>query len=235
MQEPTHILAGAIIERSAQSKCGRRVIGLALTAVAACAITSLIDKLAHFDSKSSQTAFHNPYWIVFTVSVLAVTALLVFLWWRKHRAWEKVLIATAAFLSHGMLDKLANFTYHPPNADFHDPFWVGYHLCVLIVTILFVCRWWPRFKLGVTFATLPDLDWVLLKSQDFFHFTIPFYRSPHMHRLLSVLVDATPPFSDLKIPSHRYQHWACLYEVALIAVLLLILRFLSKPNQTSKT
>lgn len=108
MQEPTHILAGVIIQRSVQLTCGRRAGALVLTAV-------------------------------------------------------------AAFLSHGLLDRLANFTYHPPQADFHDPFWVVFHSCVLVTSILFLYIWWRRFKIGVTFAMLPDLDWVIIHGQKIFH------------------------------------------------------------------
>jgi hypothetical protein len=169
MQEPTHILAGVIIQRTVQLTYGRRAGALTLTAV-------------------------------------------------------------TAFLSHGLLDRLANFTYHPPDADFHDPFWVAYHSCVLLATIFFLCVWWRRFKVGVFFAMLPDLDWVIIHGQNLLHVRIPFYQQPHMHHLLSLLFDRTPPFSLMKIPSHRHNPWACLYEVALVLLMLAAIRLLTKPQ-----
>jgi hypothetical protein len=75
-----------------------------------------------------------------------------------RRAGAPVLTAVTAFLSHGLLDRLANFTYHPPEADFHDPFWVAYHSCVLLAKIVFLWLWWRPFKLGVLCAMLPDLE-----------------------------------------------------------------------------
>jgi hypothetical protein len=169
VQEPTHILAGVIIERSVQLTCGRR-------------------------------------------------------------AWTFLLTAALAFLSHGLLDKLANFTYHPPNANFHDPFWVIYHSCVLAATVLFLCIWWRTFKLGIAFAMLPDLDWVIMHGQEIFHFRIPFYQRPHMHDLLGLIFDRTRPFSLLKIPSHRHNPWACLYEAALVLLMLGAIYLLTKPQ-----
>ncbi len=147
------------------------------------------------------------------------------------RAAALSLTAAAAFLSHGILDKLANMTYHPPRADFHSRFWVAFHLCVLATTILFFCLWWRRFKWGILFAVLPDFDWVLIHGQAIFHFQIPFYRTPHMHNLLHVIVDQTPPMSWITIPNHRQNPWACLWEVALVFLMLAAIRRLSRPSQ----
>lgn len=51
-----------------------------------------------------------------------------------------------------------------------------------------------------------------------------------MHHLLGLLFDRTPPFSYLKIPSHRHNPWACLYEVALVLAMLVAIRFLTRPD-----
>jgi hypothetical protein len=158
MQEPTHILAGVLIQKSTQSILGRRWCG-------------------------------------------------------------RVLMAVLAFLSHGLLDRLANMTYHPPQADFNNTFWVAFHSCVLITTILFLWIWWRPYKWCVTFAMLPDLDWV------FIHGGATFYRKPYMHNFLHIIFDETPPFSWLKVPNHRHNPWACLWEIGLIVVMLAIIRF----------
>ena len=38
------------------------------------------------------------------------------------------LIAFLALLSHGILDRLANVTYHPPSALPRDWFWISFHV-----------------------------------------------------------------------------------------------------------
>jgi hypothetical protein len=172
MQEPTHILAGVIIQKSAQSAIGRRWFAM-------------------------------------------------------------VVMAVAAFLSHGLLDRLANMTYHPPRADFHDPFWLAFHSCVLLATILFLYIWWRRYAWCIAFAMLPDLDWV------FIHGGATFYRKPYLHNFLHIIFDDTPPFSKLRVPNNRHNPWACLWEVGLVLAMLLVIRYAPwrddkhKPSPTS--
>jgi len=145
--------------------------------------------------------------------------------WKQHRRLALGLTAVCAFLSHGLLDKLANLTYHPANPDFHSPFWVGYHAALVLVTLLFLYWWWKPFKWGIIFASLPDLDWVFIHAQEIFHFQIPFYRHPHLHHLLGLIFNDLPPFAWLnRLPSYRHQPWAILPEVALVAVVALALR-----------
>jgi uncharacterized protein (TIGR00251 family) len=146
----------------------------------------------------------------------------------RPRALALSLTAVVAFLSHGLLDRLANATYHPPNADFHDPFWVIFHSCILVLTIVFLVIWWRRFKWGIFFAALPDLDWVFIHGQEIFHIQLPFYQKPIMHNLLHKVFDDMPPFSYLTVPNHRHNPWACLWEVALVLALLAVIYYQSK-------
>ena len=143
------------------------------------------------------------------------------------------LTAVCAFLSHGLLDKLANATYHPPNADFNSPFWVSFHSGVLVVTIVFLVMFWRRFKWGIFFAVLPDLDWVFIHGQKIFHIYIGFYQKPHMHNLLHVVFDVWPPFKYLHVPSHRFNPWACLWEVALVLAMLGVIYLFNKNRPAS--
>jgi hypothetical protein len=131
-------------------------------------------------------------------------------------------IALFAFLSHGLLDRLANFTYHPPQANFHSAFWICFHSGVLVCTILFLVIWWRQYWWGILFACLPDLDWVFIHGQEVLHLRLPFYHQPYMHRLLGLVFDKSPLFSWMRIPSHRLNPWACLWEIALIAGMLFI-------------
>jgi hypothetical protein len=150
----------------------------------------------------------------------------------KSRALSLALTAVLAFLSHGLLDKLARITYHRPTADLHSAFWVGYHLLLLLATIAFFYFWWKECKWGIIFAILPDLDWVFIHAQEWFHLKFAFYQRPHMHDLLQVVFQRAP-FSYLdRLPNNRYRPWACLWELALIAALLWVSRMLKrKPQQ----
>lgn len=142
-----------------------------------------------------------------------------------------VFVCVLAFLSHGLLDRLANMTYHPPEADFHNAFWVAYHSCVLVLTISFLYLWWRPYKWGVTFAMLPDFDWVMIHGQQIFHIPGHFYRVPYMHRALGLIFDELPPFSYMRIPNHRHTPAACLYEVGLVAIMLATILVLTRPRR----
>jgi hypothetical protein len=146
----------------------------------------------------------------------------------RRRALAFGLTAILAFLSHGVLDKLARITYHPPAADFRSPFWVGYHLVVLLATIAFLYGWWREFRWGIAFAILPDLDWVFIHGQEIFHIQIPRYQQPHLHHLLQRILEWTP-FTVLdRLPNNRHHPWGCLWEVLLVAMLLVASRFLTR-------
>jgi len=145
----------------------------------------------------------------------------------KPRALALGLTATLAFLSHGILDKLAKATYHPPAPDFRSSFWIGYHLAVLLATIVLLYFWWRQFRWGIALAVLPDLDWVFIHGQEIFHFQIPFYRQPHLHHLLQFILQ-WPPVTYLdRLPNNRHHPWSCLWELLLMAVLLVAGRFLT--------
>jgi hypothetical protein len=155
----------------------------------------------------------------------------------KHRKLALGLTATVAFLSHGFLDKLANLTYHPAAPDFHSVFWVSFHTLVAAATVFFLYLWWKKFKWGIFFAALPDVDWIFIHGQQIFHFQIPFYRQPHLHHLLNFIYEKIPPFSFVghwldKLPSFRHDPWACLVEVLLGALLWLtfkLMKMIERP------
>ena len=97
---------------------------------------------------------------------------------KKHPSIALGLTAVCAFLSHGLLDKLADLTYHRARPDFHSVIWVGYHAALVAVTILFLYWWWKPYKWGIIFACLPDLDWFLFTGRKSFTSRSPFIASP---------------------------------------------------------
>lgn len=154
----------------------------------------------------------------------------------RHRKVTLAVTAAVAFLSHGFLDKLAQVTYHPPAPDFHSPFWISFHLGVLTATVVFLCLWWRRYKWGILFSMLPDVDWIFIHGQEIFHFQIPFYRQPHLHHLLGYIWEKIPPFSFVtpwldRLPNARHNPWACLWEVLLVAVMWLVLRLMTMAKR----
>lgn len=154
----------------------------------------------------------------------------------KNRKLAFGLMAVTAFLSHGFLDKLANLTYHPPEPNFRSPVWVGYHLFVLSATIAFLMIWWKRFKWGIIFACVPDLDWVFIHGREIlqrlFHFRSHFYAHPYIHWLDGYIWEHVPPLSFVAraldaLPSLRQNPLACVFEFLLIAFLLLVLKLIA--------
>jgi len=147
----------------------------------------------------------------------------------KHRTASLTATAVVGFLSHGFLDKLSRVTFHPADPDFHSVFWVSYHLTLLTIAIVFLCRWWRQYKWGIVFANLADVDWVFLHAQEiikyFFHVQVSFYRQPYLHHLLGFIYERIPPFSFItrcidRLPNERHNPWACLWEVLLVAAML---------------
>lgn len=80
--------------------------------------------------------------------------------------WLRVLLVIIlSFLSHFPVDVLAKMTYHPPEARPKDPFWVGYHLYVLVMTIVVLVVFWGNYWVAILSAVLVDLyDWVALRG-----------------------------------------------------------------------
>lgn len=152
--------------------------------------------------------------------------------WRRFKPVAFVIIAVLAFLSHGLLDALARITYHRPDADLGNPVWVGYHLVVLLTTIVFLYMWWGGYKWAIVFALLPDIDWVFIHVQELFRVTIPFYTTPHIHNLLHLIYDNVPPFSYIsQLPDNRYNPLAAFGEVLLIIGMLFTIRALDNRRR----
>jgi hypothetical protein len=156
------------------------------------------------------------------------------------RKWSRkimfVPMAILAFLSHGILDKLANVTYHPRRADFHSVVWDSYHLTVLVFTILFLCFWWRSFKWGILFAMLPDLDWVFIHGQEIFGLRLSWYQQPHLHHFLGWILANIPGLAWLDhLPNNREHWWGALFELLLVIGMLALIRFMTSKHESEPT
>ena len=142
----------------------------------------------------------------------------------KYRPVALLLTAVLAFLSHGLLDKLAILTYHRPDADFNDPVWVGYHVLVLLASIFFFYKFWRKYKFGIMFAILPDFDWVFIHGQKILGIDIPFYKTAHIHSIVHYVYDNTWPFYYLNnLPDYRYNPWTALFEIVAVILFYILL------------
>ncbi len=162
----------------------------------------------------------------------------------RHPKLAMGLTAVVAFLSHGFLDKLANLTYHPPRPDFHSPVWIGYHSFIVVATVAFLMLWWKRFKWGIIFACLPDVDWIFYHGRELFNYLFHthsnFYPRPYIHSFVGYIWEHVPPFSFVTpfldhLPSLRQNPWACVFEFILVAALLVVLKLITMGKRPRLT
>lgn len=158
----------------------------------------------------------------------------------KHRKIALALTAAIGFLSHGLLDKLANLTYHPARPDFHSLFWIGYHSFVALATVAFLVLWWRKFKWGILWACLPDVDWIFIHGRELFNFAfhtrVRFYPRPFIHDFDGYIWEHVPPFSFVTpwldhLPALRQNPWACVFEFLLVATLVVILKLITMARR----
>ena len=165
----------------------------------------------------------------------------------RHPRLAMGLTASIAFLSHGFLDKLANLTYHPAQPDFHSSVWVSYHLFLLVATIAFFYIFWKKFKWGIFFACLPDVDWIFIHGRELFNLIFgthsDFYPHPYLHMTVGFIWKYIPPFSFVTpfldhLPNLRHNPLACVFEFLLVACLLLVLKLITmgkRPKRRQET
>ena len=68
-----------------------------------------------------------------------------------------------AFLSHFIIDAFVLITYHPPDPQKGDTFWLSWQIITYGSGAILILLFYP-FVLGILFANLVDLiDWVILR------------------------------------------------------------------------
>jgi len=140
------------------------------------------------------------------------------------------LTALLAFISHGVLDKLARFTYHPPNPLFGDPFWTVYHLIIVLLSIFIIIKYWSKYKIGMIFSILPDLDWVILHTSSFFSLQTIFQYEPIFHNIFNLL-DFIPPFKYLNsLPDLSLRWEGAVLESGILLMLVFLIHIAEGKN-----
>ncbi|MHA1646827.1 MAG: hypothetical protein ACTSVU_08535 [Promethearchaeota archaeon] len=122
-----------------------------------------------------------------------------------------IIVAILAVGSHFLIDALAKMTYHPPEADWHDKFWVIYHVgfvylpSLICIIIFFIPYWWVMI-----FSTLPDIiDWYTARAI--------FHKGPYVHPIIDKF--RTKFFSW--VPDFRHRKWSVSVEFGLLGVLII--------------
>jgi hypothetical protein len=133
------------------------------------------------------------------------------------------LVAFLAIISHEILDELARLTYHPSKPLIDDWFWVSYHTILAFLIIFVFAKYWRRYKLGLIFSVLPDLDWVVIHSSELFSFRISFWKRPILHESLFSFLDSLFPFRFLNtLPDLSLERKGVILELAVLVPLIFL-------------
>ncbi|MHA1776407.1 MAG: hypothetical protein ACTSWC_06505 [Promethearchaeota archaeon] len=128
--------------------------------------------------------------------------------------WIIIILSTIlAILSHVLLDCLAKMTYHMPEPQYHDVFWVSYHVVFVyggtlaLLILYFSNYWWVMLA-----AILPDIiDWYirrpLLKKGPIIH--------PQIDKLRNRWFSWIPDLTAKK--------WTVVLEIGLDVILFVLL------------
>lgn len=133
------------------------------------------------------------------------------------------LIAFLAIMSHGILDRLARLTYHPPKPLAGDYFWISYHLLIAFLAIYILLKYWRNYKLGLIFSVFPDFDWVVIHTSNLFSFQIPFWKETILHKFFFSFLDSSPQFSFLNtLPDWAFERKGVILELTLFIILIIL-------------
>lgn len=148
---------------------------------------------------------------------------------------KPIVVAVSCYLSHGILDKLARSTYHPPD-PIDNTFWKTYHHQVLpTITYSVLGVFAPRHFFAMFCAALPDLDWVVRGLKQRFGWQPPFWNRPILNESLHSFWDRVPVVNRLnRLPDLRFQQRGVLVELGLVALLLGLIHFLSPAADSMK-
>ncbi|NJN97468.1 MAG: hypothetical protein HC875_26995 [Anaerolineales bacterium] len=132
---------------------------------------------------------------------------------------RRILIILTGVISHGILDKLARLTYHPPDALIKDWFWVVYHLSIAFLSIYILRKYWGKYKFGIVSAILPDFDWIVAHPARLMGLDIPFWQQP-LHNFVYNLLEAIPFFNLLNsLPNWTLERKGVVLELVLLGLI----------------
>ncbi len=101
-----------------------------------------------------ETITHNLVAVV--IQILCFT-LLIF-------PWNLIFTIIFAFISHIIFDALAVITYHTPEVQKEDKFWIVWHYFIYAVSLLSIVIFFIPYWLSMFFANVVDIwDWFTLR------------------------------------------------------------------------
>jgi hypothetical protein len=145
--------------------------------------------------------------------------------WKHFRFFSILFTIFTALLVNGIFDKLGRVAYDPAHVDFTDPFWLLFHILVWLLSLVMLYMYWGEYKLGIIFSLLPDIDWLVIGTANFFGKEVVFYKQPWIHMGINYFIDNVMPFCYLsQLPDHSENPLACVWEILLFALLVLIFK-----------
>jgi len=133
-----------------------------------------------------------------------------------------LLVALLALLIHGILDRLAKFTYHPTKPLWKDHFWMAYNVILALATIYILVLYWREYWFVSIFSIAPDFDWVMMNLSGYLGF-LP-YKRPFLHDKLFRIVDSIlTPSRTRFLPNWNLKRKGVLVELLLLAILIFII------------
>ncbi len=138
-----------------------------------------------------------------------------------------VVVASACYLSHGILDKMARATYHPPD-PLDNRFWKTYHHQVLpAITRTVLTVYGPKHWFAMLFSALPDLDWVVRGLSQKYNRKILNWDRPILNEGLHSLFDRIPVINLLnRLPDLRFQPKGVLVELGLVTAMVVLIQMI---------
>lgn len=76
-----------------------------------------------------------------------------------------ILVIVLAFFSHFLVDSLAKVTYHLKDPQWHDKFWIAYHIIIITLAAVVLVYFWVPYWWGMGIASLIDIyDWMFIRG-----------------------------------------------------------------------
>jgi hypothetical protein len=152
-----------------------------------------------------------------------ITGVMIDKWTKKSNMPEPIrlsVLAGACYLSHGILDKIARATYHPPD-PIDDRFWKVYHHQVLpTITWSVIGNFGSKHWLAMVCSALPDLDWVIRGLKRKYGQQFPGWEGPVLNEGLHSFLNRVPVINLLnRLPDLRFQRRGVLVELGLVAII----------------
>ncbi|MHA1612570.1 MAG: hypothetical protein ACTSVZ_10670 [Promethearchaeota archaeon] len=135
-------------------------------------------------------------------------------WFPALPSWILIILTLiSAVFSHFVLDSLAEMTYHLPDPQWKDPFWVAYHVIFVYVgSLVMLIVFWQEYWWVMFASILPDIiDWYTLRWI--------FKKDPVVHPL----IDSMRARWFAWVPNWRNRKWTVALEISVDLGLLLII------------